>query len=148
MLPSFCRTCKHVPQARMMPLFFTNLLIEPSRRGNLSSFTFSTSTPLPSKNIFTAWLFLSASLQNLKQFQQVSASFVFKITPIFILYLALSTISIISLSTSSASLLLTSGKNCDIIVGFIPIIFTFPFSSITLILQGIQREINLFLFRN
>src|SRR3989344_1436432 len=62
-------------------------------------------------------------------------------------YLALSTISLISLSTSSASFLLTSGKNWEIIVGFIPTIFTFSFSSKTLILQGIQREINLFLFK-
>src|SRR3989338_6630624 len=84
LLSSFPLIFKQVPQARITPLFFMNFLIEPSDNGNFASFTFSTSTPFPSKNIFTEWLFFRASFPNLKQFQQVSASFVFKIIPIFI----------------------------------------------------------------
>ena len=62
-------------------------------------------------------------------------------------YLALSIISIISFSTAAASSLSTSGKNCDIVAGFIDAIFTLPSSSRILILQGINTEINLLLFK-
>src|SRR3989344_5700046 len=75
---------KQVPHARIIPLFFRNFLIVPSKKGNLSFLIFSASTPLPSKNIFTEWLLAKASFPNLKQFHTVSASFVLRITPIFI----------------------------------------------------------------
>src|SRR3989338_9967200 len=53
-----------------------------------------------------------------------------------------------SFSASSASFWLASGKSWYIIVGFIPAIFTFPLSWRTFILQGMQRDVSLFLLRN